>query len=133
MLYKGEPTLKLRILYLFVFLLIVSGLSNQSFSSTLPPNDEEYILVAEKSAVPVGGIDGLTKKVLAETSLKGKGKLYLLVYVNATGGVDEVKVVKGFGGEESAAVSIVEKSKFTPAMNNNAPVKSKIAIALNLN
>lgn len=119
--------------YFIAFVLLMCGLSNKSLASTLLPNDEEYILVAEKSAAPVGGIDGLTKKVLAETSLKGKGKLYLLVYVNATGGVDEVKVVKGFGGEESSAVGIVEKSKFTPAVNGGAPVKSKIAIALNLN
>ena len=73
------------------------------------------------------------KKIYSETSLKGKihGKCYLLVYVNTTGGVDDLKVVKGFGGKESDALDVVKDAKFTPGMNGSSPVKSKVAVALN--
>jgi periplasmic protein TonB len=121
--------------YTFLFALIICllGISYNSFSKPLLPADDEYLLITEKMAGPVGGVDALIKKVLAETSLKGKGKLYLLVYVNNSGEVDDVKVVKGIGGNENKAIEIVEKTKFTPGYNGNTPVKSKVAIALNLN
>ena len=118
----------------FIALIIgVLGSTNKSLANLLMPAEEEYFIVTDKAAAPVGGIDALVKKVLAESPLKGKGKLYLLVYVNDSGEVDEVKIVKGIGGNESKAVDIVEKTKFTPGMNNNAPVKSKVALALNFN
>ncbi len=119
--------------FFLVFAICLFFFNNNSYSNSLFPAEEDYMLITEKPALPVGGIEGITKKVLAETSLKGKGKLYLLVYVNSTGEVDEVKVVKGIGGNEKDAIEIVEKTKFTPAINNNSPVKSKVAIALNLN
>jgi hypothetical protein len=119
--------------FIFFFLIGLFGVTNKSFSNTLMPADDEYFLITDKSAAPVGGIEALTKKVLAETSLKGKGKLYLLIYVNASGSVDDVKVVKGIGGNESQAIEVVEKYKFNPGVNANVAVKSKVALALNFN
>lgn len=122
-----------KVAFLVVFAVSLIAINNKSFANSLFPAEDDYLLVTDKSAAPVGGIDAIVKKVLAETSLRGKGKLYLLVYVNASGEVDDVKVVKGIGGNESKAIDILEKMKFTPGMNNNTPVKSKVALALNFN
>ena len=109
------------------------GFSTNTRANTPVAGEEEYFLVTDKTAMPVGGVEGVMKKIYAETSLKGKakGKLYLLVYVGASGDVDEVKVVKGLGGKESDVLPVVEKVKFTPGMNGSTAVKSKVALALN--
>ena len=107
--------------------------SNQVYSANIFPGDEDYALVTDKPAAPVGGVDALMKKIYTDTSLKGKvhGKCYLLVYVGSNGSVDDVKVVKGLGGKESDAVDIVKEFKFTPGVNGSSPVKSKVALSLN--
>jgi hypothetical protein len=115
------------------FITCLFAFSNSIYANNSMPQDEEYALVTDKPAAPVGGIDAMMKKIYSETSLKGKlhGKCYLLVYVNASGGVDDVKVVKGFGGKESDALDVVKEIKFTPGMNGSSAVKSKVAVALN--
>ena len=123
----------IKLSFVAFFLVSFIILTDNLYSSNLFPQDEDYALVTDKQSAPVGGVDALMKKIYSETSLKGKvkGKCYLLVYVNETGGVDDVKVVKGFGGKESDALDVVKDFKFTPGINGSSPVKSKIALSLN--
>ena len=46
---------------------------------------------------------------------KTEGKVYVLIYVNENGDVDDVKVVKGIGmGCDDEAVNAIKKTKFSP-------------------
>lgn len=122
-----------KLIFVCAILIGVFVFSNQVYPSTILPGDEDYALVTDKPAAPVGGVDALMKKIYTDTSLKGKvhGKCYLLVYVGVNGSVDDVKVVKGLGGKESDAVDVVKEFKFTPGINGNSSVKSKVALSLN--
>jgi periplasmic protein TonB len=98
------------------------------------PDDEAYAVVVEKPAAPVGGMESITKKISypQEAELKKiTGKVYLLVYVNEKGEVDDVKVVKGIGsGCDEAAVSAIRKCKFTPAEDKGVAVKAKLSMPI---
>jgi periplasmic protein TonB len=131
--------MKLKLNYNIVFFFIL-GLSllflfvSESKSKTLTPGDEQYLLTAEKMPTPVGGFESIMKKInypeLAQRS-KTEGKVYLLIYVNENGDVDDVKVVKGIGmGCDDEAQRVVKKAKFSPAMDKGAAVKAKFSLAL---
>ncbi len=60
-----------------------------------------------------------------------EGKVYLLVYINESGGVDDVKVVKGIGGGcDEEAANVLKGHKFSSAEHNGAAVKSKLSLAI---
>jgi protein TonB len=96
--------------------------------------EEEYLLVAEKMPAPVGGFQGITKKIAypeVAQKTKTEGKVYVLIYVNEKGDVDDVKVVKGIGyGCDEEAVKAIKKTKFTPGTDKGVSVKVKFSLAL---
>lgn len=98
------------------------------------PGEEEYFIAVEKAPTPVGGLEAIMKKATyPELAMKTRteGKVYVLAYINESGDVDEVKVVKGIGGGcDEEAVRAVKKSKFSPGQDKGANVKTKLAIAI---
>jgi protein TonB len=107
---------------------------SESKAKNITPGEEEYILTAEKMPSPVGGFEGIMKKITYPDMARKtntEGKVYVLIYVNENGDVDEVKVVKGIGmGCDEEAVKAIKKTKFTPAMDKGAAVKAKFSLAL---
>lgn len=124
----------LKFIFLFTVFVLFSCLVN-IYANTIYPNEEEYTVVVDKAPTPVGGFETLMKKVVYPESamrMKVEGKVYLLVYVNESGEVDEVKVVKGIGGGcDEAAANAVKKTKFTPGINGGVAVKTKVSIPIN--
>ncbi len=116
---------------LFCFSLSTAKANN----SILFPNEEDYKIAVDQTPTPVGGYENVFKKVTyPDMAIKTQvsGKVYLLVYLDEKGDVEEVKVVKGIGaGCDEEAVKAVKKSKFTAATQNGVPVKTKFAVALN--
>ena len=56
---------------------------------------------AEVMPSPIGGMKAIYENVRYPEIAKNngiKGKVYLLVFINENGGIDEVKVLKGIGG-----------------------------------
>jgi len=100
----------------------------------LVPGEEEYLVAVDKMPAPVGGVDAIMKKITyPSTAQKNgvQGKVYVLVYINEKGEVDDVKVVKGIGaGCDEEAANTIRKSKFTPGMNNGVAVKTKFSLAI---
>ena len=98
------------------------------------PDDEAYAVAVEKPAAPIGGMQAIVKMITIPPramELRVSGKVYLLIYVNEQGEVDDVKVVKGLGyGCDEAAVSAVKRSKFTPAQDKGIAVKSKFSMPI---
>ena len=130
-----KAKLNYNIIFLFIlffsfFILIVS----ESKAKNVTPGEEEYLLNAEKMPSPVGGFEGIMKKFnypdMAQRT-KTEGKVYVFIYVNENGDVDEVKVVKGIGMVyDEEAVKAIKKTKFTPAMDKGMAVKVKFSLAL---
>jgi periplasmic protein TonB len=98
------------------------------------PNEEDYKIATDGTPTPIGGYESIMKKIVypdMAVKTKVEGKIYLLVYLSESGEVDDIKVVKGIGaGCDEEAVKAVRKSKFTPATQNGAKIKSKFALAL---
>ncbi len=89
---------------------------------------------AEKMPQIIGGIEAITKNLhYPEIAKKAgiEGRVMVSLKVNEKGNVVEAKVLKGIGsGCDEAAVDVLKKLKFTPAMNNNIPVKVRIVIPI---
>ncbi len=119
-------------LLLFFFLISVTVYANHS--SPVLAGEEDYLAFAPKMPEPVGGLEAIVKKVVYPSLAKQQnvqGKVYLLVYINEKGDVDDVKVVKGIGmGCDEAAITAVKKHKFTPGQDKGQNVKVKLSIAL---
>lgn len=122
-------SLRLLIGVLFGFLLY-----STAYSSYNMPGDEDYLAFADEMPAPVGGIGGIISKIVYPNIAKQakiEGKVFLIVYVNEKGGVDDVKVLKGIGaGCDDAAMDVVKKSKFNPGKNKGVPVKVKMSMAI---
>lgn len=95
---------------------------------------DQYLPYAQVMPQPVGGLQAIYSKITYPEMAKRtgvEGKVYLLIYVNQDGGVDDVKVVKGIGaGCDEAAVEGVKKMKFTVGKNAGAPVKVKLSLSI---
>ncbi len=109
--------------------------SNIVVPVTPGPDDAAYLPFAEVMPEPEGGIPALYKKIKYPNIAKQsglEGKVYVLIYVNETGGVDDVKVVKSLGGGcDEAAVDAVKQTKFSPGKNKGVAVKVKLSLSVN--
>jgi len=127
-------TLQNKLPLLLIILAFLSIASENASGKTLLPGEDDYAIAVEKPATPVGGLEGIMKKAsYPDLAIKTRteGKVYVLVLINESGNVDDVKVVKGIGGGcDEETVRAVKKTKFTPGQNNGANVKSKLALAL---
>jgi protein TonB len=116
-------------LYTFLAVLL---LANLSFCSL--PGDEDYTIATDEMPAPVGGMGSITKYIVypeLAIKIRTQGKVYLLVYVNEHGSVDDVKLVKGIGaGCDEAAINAVKKAKFIPGKVNGVGVKTKITLPI---
>jgi protein TonB len=131
-----KTTISYRTIYMLVAAAVLMFVVlTETRGKDLFPGEEDYFVAVEKAPAPVGGLEAIIKRaVYPELAMKTRteGKVYVLAYINESGDVDEVKVVKGIGGGcDEEAARAVKKSKFTPGQNNGANVKTKLAIAIN--
>ncbi len=94
--------------------------------------EDAYLAFAEVMPEPADGYNTMFKKIVYPDMARNagvEGKLYLLVYVNENGGVDDVKVVKSLGaGCDEAAIKAIKDTKFKAGKNAGAAVKVKLSI-----
>jgi periplasmic protein TonB len=121
------------LLNLIVFLIVFNYKSN-IICGNLTPGEDDYVIGVEKMPSPVGGIETILKKIVYPSAAKNnnvEGKVYLLVYINENGGVDDVKLVKGIGsGCEEEAINVIKKTKFNPGVNKGVNVKTKMSLSI---
>ncbi|MHB1687845.1 MAG: energy transducer TonB [Ignavibacteriaceae bacterium] len=115
------------ILAALLFLLTAVLASNNIYAQ-----EDPYLPYAQVMPQPVGGIESIYKKIsYPEMAKKAglEGKVYLLIYINEKGTVDNVKILKGIGGGcDEAAENGVKEVKFTPGKQNGVPVKVKLSL-----
>ena len=95
---------------------------------------EEYLAFAEEMPKPVGGLPSIYERIEYPEIAKRtgiEGKVYVLAFINESGDVDDVKVVKGIGGGcDEATVEAVKKTKFTPGKLGGKPAKVKMSLQI---
>jgi periplasmic protein TonB len=105
------------------------------FSETTKCQEDPYLPFVEVMPAPVGGMKAIYQNTVYPEIAKNngiKGKVYLLLYINENGGLDDIKVIKGIGGGcNEAAVAGVKAVKFTPGKNNGKQAKTKLSLAVN--
>ena len=118
-----------------VKLLPITFLLLLAFTTISYSQEDPYLPFAQVMPAPVGGLEAIYKNIAyPEIARKAgiEGKVYVLIYVNEKGGVDDVKILKGIGaGCNEAAVDGIKAVKFSPGKNNGAPVKTKLSMSIN--
>lgn len=91
-----------------------------------------YFVAVEEMPEPIGGITEIQKKIIYPEIAKRagvEGKVYVLAFVDESGTVTDVKLIKGIGaGCDEAAMDAVRKTKFKPGKQRGKPVKVQVSI-----
>jgi periplasmic protein TonB len=86
----------------------------------------------DKFPEPIGGIEAMIKNVVFPVSAKEagiEGKVLVKTIIDEKGNVVETEVVKSFNADcDKAAVDAIKKTKFTPGIKDNKPVKAEVVI-----
>jgi len=122
------------IFFMFIMVVLTAQFSIPKTKLLEKPQEDPYAAFAEVMPAPVGGLEAVVKKIVYPEIAKKAGltgKLYLLIYVDEKGKVDDVKVIKGLGGGcDEAAIKAVKETKFTPGKNSDVPVKVKLSLPI---
>ncbi len=127
-----------RTLFAYTFVLFLVTLLIVNFNSELEAmsanGDNEYLAFAEEMPAPVGGMSAIVKHIkypmIAEKS-KIEGTVYLQAFINESGSVEKVIILKDIGGGcGEAAVEAVKKASFTPGKMKGATVKVKLSLPI---
>ena len=93
-----------------------------------------YFVAVEEMPAPIGGLAGIQSRIVYPTLAKTagvEGKVLVLAYVNESGNVTKVELVKGIGaGCDEVALDAVRQTKFKPGLQRGKPVKVKITIPI---
>lgn len=106
-----------------------------------PPKEEKkgedetvYFVAVEEMPSPIGGLAGIQSKVYYPNIAKlagVEGKVLVLAYVDESGNVAKVELVKGIGaGCDEVALDAVRQTKFKPGVQRGKPVKVRITIPI---
>ena len=86
----------------------------------------------DKYPEPIGGIEEMIKNVVYPASAKDagiQGKVLVKTIIDEKGNVVETEVIEGFDADcDKAAMDAIKKTKFTPGIKDNKPVKSEVTI-----
>jgi TonB family protein len=120
------------------------SIRKNSSSSYLPPSETEeddktsddpaYYLTAEVMPEPIGGLEGLLKRLFYPSLAKQKrieGDVEVLTFIDKYGDVTKAEVIKGIGyGCDESARNTVFYSRFKPGLIKGKPVNVQMVISL---
>ncbi len=106
-----------------------------------PPKEEkkveeepQYFVAVEEMPEPIGGIAAIQSKIVYPEIAKRagvEGRVYVLAFVDETGTVTKVEIIKGLGaGLDEAALNAVKQTKFKPGKQRGKPVKVQVSIPI---
>lgn len=116
-----------------MYLIVISSMV--AISGIIHAQDTDpYLPFAEQMPEPIGGIESIYKKITypdAARSSRLEGKVYVQVFVDESGNVNDVKVLKDIGlGCGKAAADAIKRTKYKPGHNQGVAVKVKMAMAI---
>lgn len=104
---------------LFSMLLLFSVLGFNSFAQ-------------DKQSEPIGGAEEMIKNVVYPASAKEagiQGKVFVKAIIDENGNVTETSILKSVNDDcDKAAMDAIKKTKFTPGIKDNKPVKAEVTI-----
>lgn len=100
----------------------------------LGSGQDVYFVKVEEMPEPIDGIKSIQEKIIYPEIAKRagiEGKVFVMAFINETGHVDDVKIIKGIGaGCDEAALNAVKETKFTPGKQKGKPVKTQVSIPI---
>ncbi len=94
--------------------------------------EDQFFVAVEDMPQIIGGTEAIAQAlVYPDIALRAQvqGRVFVLAYVNETGDVVRVDVLKGIGaGCDEAAVAAVKKIRFIPGKQRGKAVKVKVSI-----
>jgi len=86
----------------------------------------------DKFPEPIGGIEEMIKNVVYPVSAKEagiQGKVLVKTIIDEKGNVVETEVIESVNADcDKAAMDAIKKTKFTPGIKDNKPVKAEVTI-----
>ena len=86
----------------------------------------------DKYPEPVGGIEAMIKNVVYPQTAKDQGiqgKVMVKTIIDEKGNVTETSILKSVNADcDKAAMDAIKKTKFTPGIKDNKPVKAEVTI-----
>jgi protein TonB len=86
----------------------------------------------DKYPEPVGGIQEMIKNVVYPISAKEagiEGKVLVKAIIDENGYVTETSILKSVNKDcDKAAMDAIKKTKFTPGIKDNKPIKAEVTI-----
>ena len=86
----------------------------------------------DKYPEPVGGIEAMIKNVTYPQTAKDQGiegKVFVKAIIDEKGNVLETSILKSVNDDfDKAAMDAIKKTKFTPGIKDNKPVKAEVTI-----
>ncbi|HMN50418.1 MAG TPA: energy transducer TonB [Ignavibacteriaceae bacterium] len=86
----------------------------------------------DKYPEPIGGIEAMIKNVVYPISAKEagvEGKVFVKAIIDEQGNVTETSILKSVNEDcDKAAMDAIKKTKFTPGIKDNKPVKAEVVI-----
>jgi protein TonB len=86
----------------------------------------------DKYPEPIGGIEAMIKNVVYPVSAKEagiQGKVLVKTIIDEKGNVVKTEVVESVNADcDKAAMDAIKKTKFTPGIKDNKPVKAEVTI-----
>ncbi len=97
-------------------------------------NSDGYVPAAEKMPFPTGGMKSIYSNIeYPEHAKKNgvQGRVFAMIYVDESGNVNDVKIIKGIGfGCDEAAIEGIKKTKFNPGEHKGSKLKVKFAMPI---
>lgn len=86
----------------------------------------------DKYPEPVGGIETMIKNVVYPQTAKDQGiqgKVMVKTIIDENGNVVETEILESVNADcDKAAMDAIKKTKFTPGIKDNKPVKAEVTI-----
>jgi len=102
-----------------------------------PPEKEEeaepvFFVAVEQMPEPIGGIGAIQSKIVYPEIAKRagvQGRVYVKAYVDESGKVNKVELIRGIGaGCDEAAMEAVQSVMFKPGKQRGKPVKVQVTV-----
>lgn len=120
---------------LFIVILLFSvSLAQDKSKDDKKVNKEDYVVKADDMPFPVGGMEAILKNIVYPEDAAAdsiEGRVYVLAFINENGDVVKTEVIKSDHSVfNEAAVSAVNKVRFTPAKIKGKNVKAQITVPI---
>ncbi len=109
-------------------------LTEQPKERKIAEEEPQFFVAVEEMPEPIGGIQAIQKEIVYPEFAKKagvEGKVFVTAFVDETGTVTKVKLVKGIGaGCDEEAINAVKQTKFKPGRQRGKPVKVQVTIPI---